>query len=433
MTIKALRAGQPPGTESRPPAFPLQDHASRLRNRNRLQMNSPLNRLVATTCLAVGLITATIAPTLAQNGHTPLATPPAVTTSWSVLEQRPLEVDGSLAALSPDGRWIAGVAGDRRFCIWDAATLSPTCDTGPLPIDHASIAWAPDSTAVAFTLNTLIEFRESDLFVFELEAGASRNLTDDGIDDIPLGDTSGSSIPVDLYPAWSADSQSLTFARTDYAGDTHPTSLVRIDRAGGEPEVRHAFDPSLAWPIASPMYSLANGSLLFAMSPINPDPPEQGLWRLDANGEVTQYLRGMEADAYPMTVIVDVAETATGTFVSAYSRLDASVFVTGEPFAFVIELDSGDITPLAHPDDATVPLQPGGFSPDGITTLAISVYGPNLDAVTLGAGVTVTTLTEFRTLDIYAVRRAPDWAANNTVLLTGFMGDPILLTMRPIQ
>jgi hypothetical protein len=54
----------------------------------------------------------------------------------------PLDIDGFPLALSPDGASVAGVdAAGGQFCVWNLATLEPTCDGDlPAPIEARSVA-----------------------------------------------------------------------------------------------------------------------------------------------------------------------------------------------------------------------------------------------------------------------------------------------------
>lgn len=91
----------------------------------------------------------------------------------------PVEVDGFPLSLSPDGSLLAGMGADgRQFCVWDIDRLESRCD-GDLPdlVEVRSIAWSPDSTAVAFSLGVLNRLTDSDLYIFDAVTGTLDNLT----------------------------------------------------------------------------------------------------------------------------------------------------------------------------------------------------------------------------------------------------------------
>ncbi|CAN5753687.1 hypothetical protein BH20CHL3_BH20CHL3_01570 [soil metagenome] len=384
------------------------------------------SRRVTTVFLACWLILTFAASTAqARQGHSPqfAATPAAAEgDGWRIVGIQVLDERITPVALSPDGQWIAGIDEEDRFCVWDAATLEPACDAGELPIHLESITWAPDSAAVAWSLDAFRTFEESDIFVFEMETGTSVNLTDDGIEGMLGGP--GGAVPLDVLPAWSADSQSLTFARSEWTPEQHQTELMTIARAGGEPEPRHTVATDASLSISTPMYSLANGSLLYA---VTWDEPKRGIWLLEANGATRQVLPGATTP-----VIVDVVESGNGTLISAYSQSPASEFAPDDPFTLVLEHESGDVTPLVHPDDAAILLQPAGFSPDGSSTISVALGRRGFELVALGPETSVTLLPEPVGIahGTLGLRAAPEWVGN-TILVSGFAPGSYLVTVEP--
>lgn len=251
--------------------------------------------------------------------------------------------------------------------------------------DARIVALSPDGSAVAYSLDAFRLAAESDIHLFELAAGESVNLTEDGLDG-GLLDLEASTVPVDVLPAWSTDSQSLTFARTDLAEGQRATDLMTIARGGGEPEPRHVVSRDELFAIHTPMHSLADGSLLYAFSPPDIDAPEAGLWLLDAAGEARQILAGPAESSYPMPAIADVAEKAEGTVIAGYSQLAMGQVGASAPIAFLLDLDSGQTEPLLHPEDENVLLGPAGFAPDGSTLIASSLNADADEVLVVVAG-----------------------------------------------
>lgn len=352
-------------------------------------------------------------------------------TSWRITSQQQLALDGTPVTLSSDGQWIAGIGADSQLCVWEVTTLAPTCDVESLPILNYSIVWAPDNTAVAFTLDALGQGAESDLFVFELATGQSENLTPDGIDDVPEDDPV-QSVPLDLIAAWSVDSRSLTFSRAAWGPESTTNTLMTIARTGGKPEVRHVIRQHPDAMINEPMFSLRDGSLVYSMWVPGVEDQVTGWWYLSAEGEERQLLSSREAEGFPAPSIVDVVEVNGTTTISGLSLYKLRREPEG-PVGFTFDLETEAITPLELPGDGSFVLQPAGFSPDGSTAIApawgngefaVAFQGARSDVILIGDMPEL----EFRNIIHF---RAPDWATNNTILIAGYSPYPLLLTVEP--
>ncbi len=350
------------------------------------------------------------------------------TRAWQVVERRELDIAGEFVTLSPDGQWIAGIGLDGAFCVWEVATEATTCDAEPLLIDDISIRWSPDSSAVAFSLDTYSSLEDSDVFVFELEAGQSANLTEDGIEG-PLwrGEArEGSSIPVDLFPAWSADSTLLTFIRSDIPAQTEffTTELLTMPREGGEPERRFAIRDQGPLSIGSPLFNLRNGSLLFSINMFDGSDPDSGIWLLDANGDLEQLLPGTDTDAFPHALIRGFVETGSTSMVVGYGVVPQD---SGRPSTFLLNVGTGEVDPIEG-----VSVQ--GFSPDGESTIGweMDVENPRLLLTDENGIVTDLGSTEGLSRGVF---RGYDWAQNNTILIPNHNvpdndGGGVLITVR---
>ena len=148
------------------------------------------------------------------------ATPtPTESGAWTEVERRELAIEGKLVTLSPDGQWIAGIGPtpEAEFCVWEVETEAAICGSGTGMIDPLSIRWSPDSTAVAHSIGPAHVIVESDIMVFELAKGEFTNLPENGVEGFLPPDLIGiEPFPVDVYPAWSADSMFLTSIHCDY-------------------------------------------------------------------------------------------------------------------------------------------------------------------------------------------------------------------------
>lgn len=137
-----------------------------------------------------------------------------------------------LAGLSPDGTRLLRM--DGRVCVSDLDGAGERCvDRDQVFTDGRFVSWSPDGTKLAFTDN-VFGYHEADLWVFDVETGELRDLTDDGVDRIdPANPPAG--LRYDAFASWSPDGESIRFAR---AHDGAPfMALLSIPAGGGEPTV----------------------------------------------------------------------------------------------------------------------------------------------------------------------------------------------------
>lgn len=187
-----------------------------------------------------------------------LAEPPAVSPAQddspvTVDTARPVTdiVDEStayLATVSPDGRYIAygkssGKRSDRvlQLCLYEFETAGKVCsDLSPELFDGYpyQFQWSPDSRYIAFSENPIELGSESDIWLFDGEAGTFTNLTDDGIVDLWRHVVAeGTTVELDYLPMWNASDGMIYFWRIVPLGNMRYTiAVMRIAPDGGEAE-----------------------------------------------------------------------------------------------------------------------------------------------------------------------------------------------------
>lgn len=313
----------------------------------------------------------------ADSDATPAATAVVTEGALAIGDIRTVDTAGKPLAISPDGKWLAGPGPDDDFCIWDVANLEPACasDRKRMAVQMETITWAPDSSAVAFSLDAARLLVDSDIYVMDID-GTLHDLTDDGEDDKITLQSDAPQVPVDMYPAWSPDSKHLIFARTSWSGYTKATALVAIDRAGGEPQERFVVSGQEPFIIYSPMHWLEDGTVIFSVLHADPGDKQNGVWRLTASGGVERIVAGDETAEIPMPFVNDVSPD--GTLATVFSLSGASQFANdGVPVFFIVNLETGE----THPVEAANPAvgirigSAGTFLPDGQSVLSVQMNG----------------------------------------------------------
>ncbi|MGC4190471.1 MAG: WD40 repeat domain-containing protein [Thermomicrobiales bacterium] len=339
------------------------------------------------------LATPTISPAEADVAS-PAATAIVPKGALTVGEVRSFSVEGQPVAMSPDGKWLAGPGPDRGFCIWDVETLKPAgaTDRRPMAVQLETVTWAPDSSAVAFSLDAARLLTDSDIYVMDID-GTLHDLTDDGDNDKVSLSGDGPTVPIDMYPAWSPDGSQLTFARTTWSSDTKDTALYTIDRDGGDPAQRFVVSPQEPFIVYAPMHWLADGSVIFSVLHADPSSTQNGIWRLTASGGVESILPGSESAEVPMPFVNDVSPDGTLATVMSFSRAGQFSTSAEEPVYFIVDLKTGKPVPVqsSEPRPAASITSSGAFLPDGSAILSMEMSGnrpsvvlSDLDGATIG-------------------------------------------------
>ena len=251
------------------------------------------------------------------------------------------------------------------------------------------MAWAPDSSAVAFYLDVAVRFVDSDVYLYEIADRTVVNLTDDGFEGSLLD---AEDVPGDLVPTWSPDSSELAFARSTVT-EEGGTTLMRVSRDGGEATeiVTVPGDEQLA--VWTAMYWLADDTIVFSVLGPDPDNPANGIWRVGADGSgLRAGPRRHPRGGHPTTDggrrdrrrghgVRDVDQPSYWGIVPATGRvLDRRPGDLGGRAAARLS-GAGRRAGRLHADrvaEGTVAHGPGGILPDG--ELALVAYRPLDDA-----------------------------------------------------
>ena len=233
------------------------------------------------------------------------------------------------------------------------------------------MTWAPDGSAVAFSLGSSSRLVDSDIYLFDVTSGTLRDLTDDsGADSVSFLSPQEMPVAIDVYPAWSPDGTSLLFARTMWGDAGAPgVTLMTIPREGGKPETLATLDDVTPLAVAGPMAWREDGSVLLTTRHPDPANPGNAVRLLGTDGTLTTLVDGSSAGPIPDPVLASVSDD--GAVASVWSRLDFNegLWSVDTPVFFRLDIVSGTAIPWTD--------VPGIDLPDGARLLAPPVIGPD--------------------------------------------------------
>jgi len=313
--------------------------------------------------------------------------------------------------------------------------LASTCAEYVGEIRAESIVWLPDGTAVAFSLDHVVLFQESDIFVYEVDDGQMLNLTDDGFDGMMVY-TADPGVFVDGVPAWSPDSRELVFVRSVPAESSFGTVIMRISRGGGEPMRVHRIPLEMPYGIFMPMHWLPDDSLLYTQVSLDATDPGGGVWRVGLDGaSPLQIVPGSAESEIPGAMLVG-ADPARGQAI-VFAILLSSQFGAGEgPLLYsLVDIASGERTSFpvlpASGGGVEPPVLDVAHTPDASAILLVTLGEQGVSLVTMDPVTLVTQPVAGEPLEISLLPQASlRWTGNDTVLLHA-AGDLVLLALEP--
>lgn len=384
-----------------------------------------MSRLVILICTL--LLATTAVPASAQPS-------PSQTPEWTVTDQLEVDVDGTPYLISSDGQWLAGTGPDNNFCVWSIPDLDESCAGADLRILLESIAWAPDSSAVAFSEDATRLLIDSDIRIFDIESESLINLTD-----VP-GETSGDLLvpadedvdtQVDIMPSWSANSKTLFFVRGTVPAEENSssTTIMAIDVPSMVIDDFFVVSSSRWLTVFWPMYVLADGSLLITISHIYPENEQNGVWRIDAAGKRIDFLINFvpeETGLYPS--VTDASDDGSLAIVTYPGGFD-SVQDTFATYA-LLDLISGETRALPGSDSETDSSTIAGY-PQFVSTSTEIAY-PSLDPESDEATINLDPDDPNILIDDLArdqILVGIQWSESNLLLVRGTKGSAIIYTM----
>ncbi len=296
-----------------------------------------------------------------------------------VLSQQSVWLDNLMPlGLSPDGSLLAA-ANRAELCTYQVPSMAQQACVDLEPLEAGlrvgDVSWSPDSTRLVLTEDSFRILRDGDLWVVDAMTGELTNLTDDGFNEnLAIGSPekmAGETFYFDVAPAWSPDSESITFSRTTFVdGERAGNDIVTIPAAGGEPQVLLNVSPEEIGVAFFPMRWSPDGSALYyVLTPVQRSDPSTGIYRFDAATGTSEQLLGFSRDvgAPAITEISPAGDKILVFYPTAAVTLGAF-----EPIFWLLDLETLEIEPLQPPGETEN--DPGfvaaaAFSPEGASLL----------------------------------------------------------------
>jgi Tol biopolymer transport system component len=295
----------------------------------------------------------------------------------SLVEQRLIEIpDTRIIALSPDGTAIAAASFDmNRLCIYERDSLAERVCADLAPLETGlrveDVVWSPDSSKLVVAEQAFVRFVDGDLWLLDAFTGELTNLTDDGVNArLPFGDQDAEfdEVFVDVDPAWLPDGSGITFSRSTWRdGGWQGNTIVTVPVTGGEPELLTTVSTEAMGVAYFGMSWIADGSMLYySVNYPDPEHPNNGIWRVNANGSGNEKLvgRSPELEAPALGGV-----SPDGRFVLAhYFIATAERKLTADHLYATYDVETGDLTPVVVSDPMLPKMTaawPASLTPDG--------------------------------------------------------------------
>lgn len=331
-----------------------------------------MNRLLAMVFALIALVGATVGPLDVAAQSDPAATPPLS-----------IEVDdGRLIGLSPDGTMYAFVIPATALCVFDAGTQQQLAcaplDGVDAGIALESVVWSPDSTRLAFAEDGFRLGSDGDLWVMDARSGNLTNLTDDGyqgpmfsVDD----DLTGTTFFLDVAPAWTPDSEFVTFSRSPYVdGEPVGNDLAQVPAGGGSVETLLTLpggEPGTVF--MGTGWSPDGDRFYFTRTAIDRSDPNNGIWVYESGTGASRLLASTEDPELGELALAQVSP-AGDRLLGWYPEAFGQFAPVGGVLLRLVDTDSGALSAPEVPtgDPELLPETAlATFSPDGSALLLL--------------------------------------------------------------
>ncbi len=348
--------------------------------------------------------------------------------------------DGRVIGLSPDGEKYAVYIPNTELCVFETATLEQvSCasfENVDISVRQEDIVWSPDSTRLAFAEQAFMFGDDGDLWVMDAQTGELTNITNDGFSgglfnfDDPLAAT----FSVDVAPAWTPDSQFITYSRSNWIeGERGSNDIAQVPAAGGTVETLTTVSvdtPGVVY--LGTQWAPDGETFYYTLIDFDSDNPDNGIWSYDkATGEATKFAVAETPDLGPLALL-DVSP-AGDKLLAWYPQAFARYMGT-KPLLRLIDVATGAITQVEHPskaEDEAPGLTAVSFSPDGSALLQLVDPGEQerqlwVTELATGEHFLMVEELEGATIDPFLTQV---WGTNGTVLVARGIGGGYLLSI----
>ncbi len=210
-------------------------------------------------------------------------------------------VVGTAAYLAPDGSGFAYLDG-KSLCMYSLAGEKGNCVAleGDIHPDQETVRWSPDSTKLAFSENFFLTFRDSDIWMYDVESNTLKDLTPMENRKLNLMSNTDPNIiyTVDVAPQWSADSQSMYFIRYSFSksAEAQP-SFYRLKLGDAQPE--KVATPQTMTPFSVYGFALNHDETQIAYNLDSRNKEKDGTWFLDMTSGESKFAAAATEDTAP--------------------------------------------------------------------------------------------------------------------------------------
>jgi len=365
---------------------------------------------------------------------------PARASGWTA-QATILDLPGApFVSLAPDGSQFVHRARN-SLCLYSLSGEEQSCkslvEQKIGAYDSDSVRWSPDSTKVAFSENYFTVFQDSDIWVLDTTTNTFTDITPAPNRDVIMGQNENPDLifTVDMFPEWSADSQSIYFVRYVLQNGTKTRAQVfRTMLVGGDAEKIGsviAESPLMTWGIA-----LAPDQSYFVYDLVDYSPKPDGkvgTWTIDVGSGASKFA----VPPMPQTVPFKYQFSPDGSqilsigFASIGEVSDKGRTLETNPF-YILPIAGGDL----HHLSVDHYVNSAGWGLEG-KTLVYSTRN-SLESQSASDGLYITDMSgENGEMVLPGIFSAPTqservplvWAANNTLLLKQRVNGEIKLVL----